>query len=56
MEKIPENDDLPEMEEDCWEEEEFNPCSECDGHPACEDFGCAIELGIGRMVQKIVYP
>lgn len=25
---------------------EFQPCSNCDGHEACEDFGCAIKAGI----------
>lgn len=39
----------PEFEDD---EPEFNPCEECDGHPACEDFGCAIKLGLRRMVNK----
>jgi hypothetical protein len=36
-----------------WEddENEFIPCSGCDGHPACEDFGCAIKNGLGRMVK-----
>lgn len=34
------------------EESEFISCSRCDGHPACEDFGCAYELGLGRMVKK----
>lgn len=38
------------------DEAEFIPCSECDGHPACEDFGCAIELGLGRMVKKNIEP
>lgn len=43
-----------ENEDDFFDEEEneFTPCSECDGHPACEDFGCAYELGLGRMVKK----
>lgn len=27
-------------------EDEFTPCSGCDGHDACEDFGCAIKSGI----------
>lgn len=45
------NDNLPEPDD--WEDDpEFNPCARCDGHPACEDFGCAIELGLGRMVKK----
>lgn len=34
------------------DDREFIPCSECDGHPACEDFGCAYELGLGRLVKK----
>lgn len=34
------------------DEQEFIPCDKCDGHPACEDFGCAFELGCGRMVKK----
>ena len=34
------------------DEPEFIPCSKCDGHPACEDFGCAYELGLGLMVKK----
>lgn len=31
-----------------WEdgEPEFQRCSDCDGHDACEDFGCAIKAGI----------
>lgn len=36
-----ERDELPEPMED-----EFEPCAGCDGHPACEDFGCAIKAGI----------
>lgn len=27
-------------------EVEFDRCSNCDGHDACEDFGCAIMLGL----------
>jgi hypothetical protein len=23
------------------DEDDFEPCSRCDGHPACADFGCA---------------
>jgi len=34
------------MMADPEDEEEFQPCSSCDGHPACEDFGCAIKAGI----------
>ena len=30
---------------------EFEECSRCDGHPACEDFGCAFKLGCGHLVQ-----
>lgn len=35
-----------------FEESEFVPCDKCDGHDACEDFGCAIELGLGKMLNK----
>jgi hypothetical protein len=35
---------------------EFQPCDHCDGHPACEDFGCAFKLGKGSMVQKPKFP
>lgn len=49
--KHPTNDELPEPDE--WGEgEEFISCDRCDGHPACEDFGCAYELGLGNMVRK----
>ena len=34
------------------DEIEFIPCSRCDGHPACEDFGCAFELGCGHLVEE----
>lgn len=27
-------------------EDNFYECEGCDGHPACEDFGCAIKAGI----------
>lgn len=40
------------FENDDYEDEEFVPCSKCDGHPACEDFGCAYELGNGHLVKK----
>lgn len=33
-------------------EEDFIPCSMCDGHPACMDFGCAYEHGLGHLVKK----
>jgi hypothetical protein len=49
--KYPTNDDLPELDE-YLEEEEFVPCQGCDGHDACEDFGCAFELGLGHMVKQ----
>lgn len=48
--------------EDCrenrnsYDEPEFNRCDKCDGHDACEDFGCAIEAGLGRMVKKNLPP
>lgn len=40
--------------QDFWEDDEpeFIPCSMCDGHPACEDFGCAFEAGCGHLVKK----
>lgn len=28
------------------DEVEFERCSDCDGHDACADFGCAIKAGI----------
>lgn len=28
------------------DEPEFERCSNCDGHDACEDFGCAIKTGV----------
>ena len=47
----PTNNNLTEPDDD-YEEIEFIPCSKCDGHPACEDFGCAYELGLGKLVKK----
>lgn len=41
-----------EPDDDDYEEIEFIRCSRCDGHDACEDFGCAYELGLGRLVKK----
>lgn len=38
--------------DDLNDDEEFIPCSRCDGYPACEDFGCAYALGLGRLVSK----
>ncbi len=29
----------------------FQFCSNCDGHDACADFGCAIKMGLGHLVQ-----
>lgn len=43
--------DEPEFE-DLEDDEEFIPCSNCDGHPACEDFGCAFEQGLGHLVEN----
>jgi hypothetical protein len=44
----------PEDPEDFNDEEdrEFIRCHKCDGHDACEDFGCAHELGLGHLVKK----
>lgn len=50
--KIPDDSDLPEPDFEDDSEHEFTPCSRCDGHPACEDFGCAYDLGLGRTVKK----
>lgn len=38
--------------EDSDGEPEFQECPKCDGHPACEDFGCAYEQGLGHMVKR----
>ena len=46
---------LADLEEEI-DENEFIPCNSCDGHPACEDFGCAFELGLGRMVKSLGSP
>lgn len=41
-----------------WQEEfddddnEFQRCSKCDGHDACEDFGCAFKAGLGHLVEN----
>lgn len=46
-------DRLP--EDDKWDDTdviEFVPCLGCDGHPACEDFGCAYKLGIDHLVES----
>ncbi len=34
------------------EEDDFKFCSECDGHDACSDFGCAIKSGLEHLVKK----
>jgi hypothetical protein len=34
------------------DEDEFEPCSDCDGHDACRDFGCAIDAGLSHLLQK----
>lgn len=34
------------------DEDNFQPCEQCDGHDACRDFGCAFKLGLGHMVQQ----
>lgn len=35
-----------------WDEDNFQPCSKCDGHDACRDFGCAVELGLRHMIKQ----
>jgi hypothetical protein len=49
-------DNLIDPADDQDDELEFVPCSKCDGHPACEDFGCAYELGLSKMVKKNIEP
>jgi hypothetical protein len=40
-------DDLEAMRVDGMIDEiDFTPCARCDGHPACEDFGCALLHGL----------
>lgn len=39
-------DDWDDDEGESFDDVEFTPCSNCDGHQACEDFGCAIAQGI----------
>lgn len=34
------------------DDEDFIPCDKCDGHPACEDYGCAIDHGLGHLVHR----
>lgn len=41
-----EKTEIEPFEDDEDIEYEFERCSRCDGHDACEDFGCAIEMGI----------
>ncbi len=39
-------------DDDYGEDPGFIPCDNCDGHAACEDFGCAFELGLGKLVKE----
>jgi len=41
---------------DVIDEDDFQPCSECDGHDACRDFGCAIQLGLDRSANPLPFP
>ena len=34
------------------EEDDFEPCSECDGCDACADFGCAIKAGLSNYLRR----
>ncbi|MFN7407985.1 MAG: hypothetical protein ACK5SL_15770, partial [Cyclobacteriaceae bacterium] len=34
------------------DDDEFEACSECDGHDACVDFGCAVKAGLGHLVKS----
>ena len=42
----------PVQDEDFDEEVGFTRCSNCDGHDACEDFGCAIKAGLSHLVNN----
>lgn len=46
------NELLPDHNFEEEDDTDFIPCDKCDGHPACEDFGCAFKLGKGNMVNK----
>lgn len=39
------------MTNDDDDENEFEHCDDCDGHGACEDFGCAVKLGLSNMLE-----
>jgi hypothetical protein len=39
-------------DEDYDDEDNWEPCSRCDGHDACWDFGCAFEHGLGHLVNR----
>ena len=32
--------------------DDLQRCADCDGHDACEDFGCAIKAGLRHLLQK----
>jgi hypothetical protein len=34
------------FDDDYDDEDDFQECDDCDGHDACQDFGCAIKAGI----------
>lgn len=51
-EEMFEDDSIIDPDDDNDYEPDFVPCSSCDGHAACEDFGCAIKLGLEHMVKK----
>lgn len=34
------------------DEDDFEPCSRCDWHDACRDFGCAYGHGLGHLVHR----
>lgn len=40
------------FEEDEYEEEDWQPCSDCDGNDACFDFGCALKLGLDMLLPQ----
>lgn len=38
--------------DDDADDDDFERCSDCDGHDACADFGCAIKAGLGHLLNK----
>lgn len=43
---------LSQIEDSDIDDDDFDPCSDCDGHDACRDFGCAFKAGLGHLVKN----